>query len=61
MTSNAVQFRLPLADADDDWRVDQPTREVGRRGLAEAREALAAATRRAQDRHEMVAGRRQAA
>jgi hypothetical protein len=62
MTSDAVQFRLPLADAGgDDWRVDQRTREVGRRGLAEARAALAAATRRAQDRHEMAAVRRQAA
>jgi len=61
MTSNAVQFRLPLAGADDDWRVDQRTREVGRRGLAEARAALAEATRRAQDRHEMGAVRRQAA
>jgi len=61
MTSNAVQVRLPLAGADNDWRVDQRTREVGRRGLAEARAALAAATRRAQERHEMGAVRRQAA
>ena len=30
-----------------DWRLDERTREVGRKGLAEAREALREATRRA--------------
>ena len=36
--------------AVDEWRVDDQTREVGRRGLAEARAALDAARRRAEDR-----------
>ena len=30
-----------------DWRLDERTRELGRKGLAEAREALREATRRA--------------
>jgi hypothetical protein len=29
---------------DSDWRIDEPTRRVGRRGLAEARAALARAS-----------------
>jgi hypothetical protein len=33
-----------------DWRLNEHTRDVGRRGLAEARAALAAARRRAQRR-----------
>ena len=32
--------RTPRRD-DDDWRLDEPTRLVGRRGLAAARAALA--------------------
>jgi len=55
----ATQERLPLAGvtevgADEAaaadvgaWRLDDHTREVGRRGLAEARAALAEAARRA--------------
>ncbi len=62
MTSNAVQFRLPLPGADDDWRVDRRTREVGRRGLAEAGAApWPPPPAGAQDRQEMAAVRRQAA
>lgn len=30
-----------------DWRLDERTREIGRKGVAEAREALREATRRA--------------
>jgi hypothetical protein len=39
--------QLPLWTGGDDWRLDDRTREVGRRGVAEARAALAAAQRRA--------------
>jgi hypothetical protein len=45
------QLQLPLVGdiagrtarpaADSDWRIDEPTRRVGRRGLAAARAALA--------------------
>ncbi len=39
--------QLVLIDAKDvDWRLDERTREVGRRGIAEARKALAEAVRR---------------
>jgi hypothetical protein len=47
------QLQLPLVGdiagrrdrpADSDWRIDEPTRRVGRRGLAEARAALARAS-----------------
>ena len=31
----------------DDWRLDDATKETGRRGLADARRALAEATKRA--------------
>jgi hypothetical protein len=47
MARTPAQQRLPLRLVADDWRLDEHTREVGRRGLAEARAALAAATRRA--------------
>jgi hypothetical protein len=43
MTSQLV---LVLETDDDEWRLDQRTREVGRRGVAEARRALEEATRR---------------
>ncbi|HZQ57997.1 MAG TPA: hypothetical protein VFA84_08175 [Acidimicrobiales bacterium] len=46
MARAATQQPLPLRLVDDDWRLDERTREVGRRGLAEARAALAAAARR---------------
>jgi hypothetical protein len=42
-----TQDRLPFGD---DWRLDDRTREVGRRGLADARAALEAAARRAEHR-----------
>lgn len=47
--TRTTQERLPLAGVDDPgaWRLDERTREVGRRGLAEARAALAEAARRA--------------
>jgi hypothetical protein len=38
--------RSALRDSDE-WRIDEHTREVGRRGLAEARRALARAGRQA--------------
>ena len=45
----ADQLRL-LADtdryADIDWRIDDHTREIGRQGVADARQALAAARKR---------------
>jgi len=49
MARTASQERLPLTVIDD-WRIDPRTREAGRRGLAEARAALAAAGRRAEER-----------
>ena len=33
-------------DHENDWRLDEHTREIGRQGLAEARQALAQARRR---------------
>lgn len=50
MARTTSQERLPLTIVGEDWRLDQRTRDVGRRGLAEARAALAAAARRAQER-----------
>lgn len=39
--------QLVLIDAKDaDWRLDEHTKELGLQGIAEARKALAAATRR---------------
>lgn len=48
------QLQLPLVGdiarrparptAENDWRIDEPTRRVGRRGLVEARAALARAS-----------------
>jgi len=52
MTGTPQQPSLPLRLVDDDWRIDEPTRAAGRRGLAEARAALAEATRRAKARPE---------
>lgn len=37
---------LPPTSADEDWRLDPDTIETGRRGLAKARAALAAAQAR---------------
>jgi len=39
--------QLVLIEASDvDWRLDERTREIGREGIAQAREALAEAVRR---------------
>jgi len=43
---NTSQDKLPLSAVADEWRIDASTREIGRRGLAEARAALAEAARR---------------
>jgi len=47
MARTPTQPTLPLRPVGDDWRLDEHTRTVGRRGLAQARAALAAATERA--------------
>ena len=39
--------QLALLDTPPEWHIDDQTREVGRKGLAQARAALAAADRRA--------------
>jgi hypothetical protein len=47
---HTAQEPLPLeirTEAQAEWRVDAQTREIGRRGLVEARAALAEARRRA--------------
>ena len=57
MARTPAQQALPLRLVADDWRIDEHTREVGRRGLAEARKALAAATtRRAVERGTVTDG-----
>jgi hypothetical protein len=48
-----AQQRLPLGG--EEWPMDDQTREIGRRGLAEARAALEAAARRAEERERQVA------
>jgi hypothetical protein len=40
------QLELLLEPPDDDWRLDDRTREAGRRGVAEARRVLAEVTKR---------------
>ena len=35
------QLDLPLPPVDPEWRIDDETRAIGRRGLAKARAALA--------------------
>lgn len=42
----ATQLALLLESDEDDWRLDEHTRETGRRGVAEARRILAEAMRR---------------
>jgi len=43
----AMQVQLVLIDDTPvEWHIDDRTREIGRRGLAEAREALQAAARK---------------
>jgi hypothetical protein len=39
-----AQLELILEAERDDWRLDRRTREVGRRGIAEARRILAEVT-----------------
>jgi hypothetical protein len=39
--------QLALLDTPPEWQIDDQTREVGRKGLAQARAALAAADRKA--------------
>jgi hypothetical protein len=62
--SAPTQQRLPFAGGgegdEDGWRLDGATREAGRRGVAEARAALAAAVKRAEERMPS-AGRQEAA
>jgi hypothetical protein len=40
--------QLTLLDTPPEWRIDETTREVGRRGIAEARASLQAAIAAAQ-------------
>ena len=35
-----MERQLVLLEPEDPWRLDEQTREIGRRGVAEAREAL---------------------
>jgi hypothetical protein len=44
--SMSRQLVLLLEPPDDEWRLDEHTREAGRRGVAEARRVLAAVTKR---------------
>jgi hypothetical protein len=46
ITSMARQLALHLETSDDDWRLDEHTREAGRRGVAEARRILAEVIKR---------------
>lgn len=41
------QLSLAVEERRDDWRLDDETKDSGRRGIAEARQALAEARRRA--------------
>ena len=40
------QLSLAVEERPNDWRLDEETKDAGRRGIAEAREALAEARRR---------------
>jgi hypothetical protein len=46
INSMARQLALHLETSDDDWRLDEHTREAGRRGVAEARRVLAEVIKR---------------
>ncbi|HTN78203.1 MAG TPA: hypothetical protein VMK16_00915 [Acidimicrobiales bacterium] len=46
----ARQLALLEAQSDDQWRLDDTTREVGRKGVANARRILQEATAAAVDR-----------
>ncbi|MGH9246211.1 MAG: hypothetical protein ACRD29_18255 [Acidimicrobiales bacterium] len=39
--------QLALIETEPDWRLDDDTREIGREGIAQAREALRAALQEA--------------
>ena len=45
-TMTTTQLRL-IDDRADDWRLDEQTKKIGRKGLADARAALQEAMRRA--------------
>jgi hypothetical protein len=45
MALMATQLALLIPD-NDEWRLDERTKEAGRRGVAEARRVLAEVTRR---------------
>jgi hypothetical protein len=45
-----TQEPLPLEIAAGEWHLDAHTKEIGRRGLADARAALAEAARRVEER-----------
>ena len=55
MKRETTQQRLPFGKGAEEWQLDERTREVGRRGLADARAALAEAARRAEERQHKVA------
>jgi hypothetical protein len=43
-----MERQLALLEAPDDWKLDEATREIARRGVAEARAALREARRQAE-------------
>jgi hypothetical protein len=45
-----MERQLALLEQDAEWRLDDRTREIGRAGVARAREALRAAQQRATER-----------
>ena len=49
--------QLTLLDTPPQWRIDEATREVGRRGIAEARASLQAAIAAAQSTEPAAKGR----
>lgn len=44
--------QLTLMDRPAGWRLDEQTKEIGRRGIAEARAALAAVAQAEEQEHE---------
>jgi hypothetical protein len=46
ITPMTRQLELVLERSVDDWRLDEHTREAGRRGVAEARRVLEEVTKR---------------
>jgi hypothetical protein len=43
-----MERQLVLLESENPWRLDEQTKEIGRRGVAEAREALRKAKQAAQ-------------